>query len=1280
MNSINWSNFNSTDFTLFCNSLLTFEFGNNFTPFSAPGKDGGIDGKYVGIYGTEQGSWRFQYKFHQVARKQAYSILKSELKNEIKNLKDEDYFVLLTNVELLPQELVELNQLYESESSAVSKNAKFKIWDGAKLFALYVQYPLLELWINEGFLTAQLQHYRDFFKKEMQSEEFEPRSLNNVFIAREKDLEDLNDFLSSEYVLTIISGEAGIGKTRLVVEFFEKNVSNSENWVALVLAVKTIQIDKIRKAISSKKNTVILIDDAHKHHPETISDLKRLADSFNGRVKLILTVRTLQAFESLELIKEYEQEDILKFNLKTLSREDTKTIFESYLKNTDYRYYINDLVVLSYGRPILIVAVLKAISEGVSISKIREGEFLKNYVLNYFYNFYTRVADETKLSKLKLKRLLQNIALIEPFNYDDSNHISKLSEVHEIGIPEIKNSLKTLLDFSFVSGRFEHSIKPDYYSDILLMDVDQDDATEYITQFDMLLDNIIFNLSSVDEVNATGINLLDDILNKYISRLYPDEKVKELSYNSQINFFHRIFTTIRRIVFVRPQIAMKVVDIYLECIKNEIHPIAREYREMKNATFRSHNSIFETIVSILRDLNTIPKYYSFVLKASNKLFNLTGDKDIPSIYNYSKQDVINQYKLSMQTFFMNKFMEEVNKKQGGNLSFFLEVVTRFLNLDFTSTENSNSSTHSLIITTYYLPETPMVKELRLQVINTLVGIYQNEEFADYRKTVLALLLDIPRMLFATERNKTPFRHDEEHEAVLNFIEDNSEKFGIADQKEIFEKLHWYIQWKIPAQFIPQIERINKMMEPKNLAEDLGRMFNNYENGLKNYSELLPEFEIKISEIIENFTGEEVAKAIYEFLEAQLYPPIHFYEFLRLLVSKSSDYGLSVHDFLLSKGIEIYQQYADTILNVIYFEKKEEDNYWNRIEKLESLSSAAADNVILSIYGRRVPGTASLSERDIQTILKIYNKKDPENNFQLASGLQTLITADYPEVYTVIAEYLDRTSQRSAEMFFLWLSDNKIATPELVKELVTGHSVRFNISHQLERVLAKVLKDYGPDTIFEYLVSRYNFKYKFVSENRTLMGYEFVPNGDRSSLFNGQNDVRETMFFKALDWYLKQDASEGQLYYAKDIFEYLQPENSVSDSLYENYVLVLTKNANDLNRLKRIAESLEIFHTKNEKHVALVLKGYELILRHDEFDSSNKAIKDATFHFYRCLTSHGVKSGPAGQPFQVDLDLKRLLESELNKIPEHHEGRELIIWALESVNNEINRSESDNDIW
>ncbi|MGH1516569.1 hypothetical protein [Chryseobacterium sp. JK1] len=157
MKTIDWSRFNSDIFTHFCNALLSFELGNKFVPFSAPGKDGGIDGQMI----TDNDHWRFQYKFKTTPTKTALSSLKSDLKNESSKLtSDVSHYFLLTNVELLPNSIAELTSLWKEITGG---NVLFEIWDGAKLNTKIIAYPLLRLWLDEGFDTAQLTNYRDYF-------------------------------------------------------------------------------------------------------------------------------------------------------------------------------------------------------------------------------------------------------------------------------------------------------------------------------------------------------------------------------------------------------------------------------------------------------------------------------------------------------------------------------------------------------------------------------------------------------------------------------------------------------------------------------------------------------------------------------------------------------------------------------------------------------------------------------------------------------------------------------------------------------------------------------------------------------------------------------------------------------------------------------------------------------------------------------------------------------------------------------------------------------------
>ncbi|HEX7358605.1 MAG TPA: hypothetical protein VF270_12915 [Ignavibacteriaceae bacterium] len=172
MDKINWSNYTYDDFELFCNALFMFEFGKKYVPFSASGRDGGIDGFFSGTYMKQTGNWRFQFKFYKSARSEGVSSLKSQLKKEAEKIADENFFLLATNVELLPQEITLLSEVFNNQMLLNQKNCKALIWDGAKLYNLLIQYPILMLWLNDGFKTAQLKTYQTVFGEQLRESGF----------------------------------------------------------------------------------------------------------------------------------------------------------------------------------------------------------------------------------------------------------------------------------------------------------------------------------------------------------------------------------------------------------------------------------------------------------------------------------------------------------------------------------------------------------------------------------------------------------------------------------------------------------------------------------------------------------------------------------------------------------------------------------------------------------------------------------------------------------------------------------------------------------------------------------------------------------------------------------------------------------------------------------------------------------------------------------------------------------------------------------------------------
>jgi hypothetical protein len=1277
MDTINWNNYDHFEFTAFCNALLTFEVSKNVKPFSAPGRDGGIDASYDGEYNGLNGRWRFQFKFHKVARKQGFYLLKSELSAEITNLKGEDFFVLLTNVELLPQEHQELIDVFEKEKGPYASNGRFMLWDGAKLQTLLFGHPLLKLWIDEGFETAQLQDYKLYFRKGLDATGFVPYTLSNEFIGRDSKLSELDSFLRSAQSLALVQGEAGIGKTRFVIEFFKQRVNPFTDWNALVLATKNIDFDRLNKALSSKKKYIILIDDAHSYQANEIADLKRLCDLANGRIKLVLTVRSLEASSSLRQIKEYDHEDIVKIDLSRLERQETQDAFEPYIAGTKYWHHIAELLNISYGRPILIVAILKAILEKTAIEKIRETDFLKNYVTNYFNEFHSEFGKATNINKLRSRRLLQNIALIEPFNFDDHTLTAKLSEIHEIPVPELNLAFQILKDHSFVAGRYEQSIKPDYYSDILLQDITVDDGTTYINEFTVLLDNIVLNLSSVDVDDSDRGMLLDTILVKYIGWITDDEGA-DLPVENMIRVIDRILNTIGRIVYVKPQIAQKTVELYLTSLAKDQHAVQLEYKSSSSSPYRPTDTLINKVITILSRLLLLPEYYSFVYSAAFKIYELSGDKKIFTIYNFTKRDYLDHFTLSRQRYFLDRVKRKPDLNER-NYVFVRDVLKAIMALDFTTSEVSAVQKDALSITTFMLPASLNVQQFRLEIVETLISFYLIPGLANAKLETLKLILDIPRAIFATQRNTTPYSNDTEITKVLDFLETNGEQFGLLEQKEALDKLFWFVKWGIAQEFISQIDRIKIKLNPKNLTETLSQLFTSAEVSLlKN-----PNIHVYVTEqcdvIANNYSAEELAEAMRKFLEPQAYTPHYFWEFLRHLERNHTHSALYFHDYLFQLGSPLYYQYASGILSTLRFEKNDPEVFWNRIHQLEQLDTWQADNVILLTYGTRVPGTAKLETADATAILKINDKKRSENNHALAGGLQSVIAVGYPDAANISGGYLDRAHQREAEMFFIWLSDNKTAPKELVKILVLQHTVRFYLSYEIERGLIRVLDDYGLETVFGYFIDRFNYKKNLVISTRSLMGYEFLPTGEHAHLFVNKPDQKMIMFEKALSWYLKEDSTGGHLFYGKDLLVYLQPGQAVTQELCAIYETKINQYGNALTAMERIADTLTIFHSKDPLLVSLVVKIYNIAL---ELKDSNPEMFSHTYYaLHSAITSVGVKSGKSGEPFPVDLAIRDLLIREINQLPDYMDARLFLNEVLKTVNNEIERhSDHDNETW
>lgn len=1269
MKTINWNDYTAEDFQHFCNSFLSFEFGKTFQPFDAPGRDGGIDGLFKGTYNDVTGEWRFQYKFHLTPRRSGFQSLKTDVKSEAEKVKNETTFILLTNVELLPQEQHELLSIFQQHKPAAS-NTTFEIWDGARIHALSLRFPLLWLWLEDGFTTAQVVEYKSAFGKLLSGSINDVLTFTNTFAYREDKIAELITFVESDKNVCLITGEAGIGKTRLTVELF-KYFDAADDFICLALITKQIDFDKISYAFAGSKKILLLVDDAHEYDPRVIADLNQLVSQSKGSVKLILTAREIQSHNSIQLIKEFERVNIHRIQLSELSREQTKDLLQSELTNSFYLYFLSELTAITHGKPILIVAVLKAAHNGLRIEDVKGDDFLNSYVENYFGLFITELIKETGIEKLKAKKLLQLICLLEPFAFTDAALIQKIGEFIKTDTDNIAYALTMLIKQSFVSGRWEQSIKPDYYSDILLKQADRSFIEQVVQHFSEHIDHIITNLASADDARRSTNSLLDEILYKYIEPISSSENSLEVS---------GILDTIDNISYFKKDIARKTVEHYLAGLKNNKSGVYGDFENKRRYNTFGGSSTIDKIKSILSHLLYDKASFAFVYKTVFDLFQTFKEaKVLTPIFQFARRDAIEHFSAVRQLYFVGELKKEFAEFEKEKQLFAIECLKSFLIHDFNAAVASGPSRDSITITTYYIPASEEIKQLRKEVIDLLIEIYHASHDEGMRTTVLEALLDIPRGISATSRNSLQYEGDDEIKMVLEFFRNEASNVPQSAQKEILDRIFWFKQWKINEEFFPILDEIKELMSPRNLAEELIQLFAQSENRY-DYHKAEEDIKAALRVVYQTTDAKNVAEglsSVYNSYGNKLY---NFHFGITTLALEFKELAMAVYEELWVINRTLVYHYGYIILNSAHFEFGEEIFFWKHIELLQREESVDADNTLLYVYGVKQAKLMNVADKDLQVIATVANKKVPQNNFSLARPLVVCVVHQ-PELGLALGrDYLQRSTNQEADHFFLFLFDNIDACYDSMRTLALEGTLRYELAYNMERCLNAVFKKEGQEVIFNYIMKRIELKRTMFKLNNQYFSYELLPDGKHAHFFDDIDEsVKTQIYGRFVDWYCQNTFDYMEVLFLDNVFEFFNRVEYLTEPVEQVLRGILQLRAADTNALIRLLEILQVYHDKNDLLISLVEDIYLAAVKNGIQEEKQR--NDLYFKTYQALTKVGVKSGTAGQPFQVDVDLKELLEQYRTKVSQDSPFHNVIQNAIQSTQRTIDDSyDRGNETW
>lgn len=293
-----------------------------------------------------------------------------------------------------------------------------------------------------------------------------PFQFNNPFFGREADLKSIAEFIADENqkVLTIVA-DGGYGKTRLCIEFFQKNVDTSGDTEAFVLNDKAYQGELFPHKEPTTKRTIVLVDDAHRK-TEILDSLLNSAKR-NNNVKLILTVRKALHEDTMKAFATHSR-NIPTIPLKRLSYDDTLDLIKSQVPGLGEGERIR-LADQSKGVPVVVLGLCQVVRNGKYSSELSEEDNFIRFVRELKEQIISDISEKYFVDPKNINKIIQLLSLLRPLK-NTEEEIKLLADLNEISFEESSIILTYLAEYEFVQQKNDISIISDPYADVILLD------------------------------------------------------------------------------------------------------------------------------------------------------------------------------------------------------------------------------------------------------------------------------------------------------------------------------------------------------------------------------------------------------------------------------------------------------------------------------------------------------------------------------------------------------------------------------------------------------------------------------------------------------------------------------------------------------------------------------------------------------------------------------------------------------------------------------------------
>lgn len=1171
MEEISWVGFDGTRFQSFCNALLLCEISKHAQVYSAPGPDGGVDQYYEGTYSGEAGKWRFQDKFHLSASPSAdISAFKRDVVQDIKdNYKGEDHIVFLTNVNLTVRKDAEIHKAAADTLRELGdRRPKIHLWYHGKISALLKSHPLVGSWYWTHD-TLRLQPYQEYFSSQILHGGIQENTyFGNQFIGREEDLRYLHQFLNQDAIPALaISGNGGLGKTRLCIEFFKQVVNQSDEWLPLVLYPSTFNASNFARLLSGNKRLLILIDNANEN-PQIVHEATQVVAQTNGRCKLILTTRRALLSIVLDKVPEYGQQGIEVKELNKLSYPETKQMFEVLLPGLEERAVIF-LSKQSKGIPMLVISLAQAVQDGKQPMELSGNSSFAKQVAKIIREITEDIESHTGIPRSESKSFLDLLSLVSPV-VDQEETTKFFATVLNIPDYRVETIKEKMVESGFVARYNGLAIRPDPYSDAVLVETMKNrtfiDHVRNHTGSGRYFENMLKNLAEANLIQKEKDFYVGQLLRDHVDQLCAEDLTAEV--------FRGALKIALDIYYVKPDISMRAVLAFLTLYTNSDHPFHNAHRG-----FMASGSIMEEGVKIAEEIITkvvgttefgldqLADNHQLVeqFAKATKSFGIIANSYIYTFQDFNHHDYLSSRMCcEKQTFLCDIICRYLRSSiEENDLKIAVAGAKCLLKGKVKREEYFEPQRMALCMVEAPIPGCQHIQAIRANVIAAIIHFLGRGLYIDLQKELLNELLYLLCYAISSDKHLNPIPCDNGIPEVMGYLyKILNNQPELWQRLAIIDKLSWLEKRDLKAEYAEKVPALQA------LATSVSSKFERLELFL-----LLPgmrfrdeELSDEFSQLVEEYGDNSVL--LDDLLGIRLkHGMLSSFSYHHLVSYFAEAFSSEVRSFW-ERIKEAHPDLIREFATFIRFCNGDEVYFYEQIDWLHNQSPKFDQTTAwLLLYGRM--SLESKQAKDLEYLQPILERADAEvlSNFNGQFYQYAWVEKErtFKMMDTLASRFADRGEQRLSFLQFEHDEPFLNAFTEEIKDFLFRNidwMPRID-NYESDRILTFLENKFGPDTLLQYSVQKVQ---------SALKGDEFAYLSlDEHVLqnYSATEDSEQTRFLAVVNWYLNS-SNQYQLKVADYVIRLLRPRNGITDELLHNLLELKTALATDCDSLLRVA--------------------------------------------------------------------------------------------------------------